>query len=132
MTEAEGLQPRVKLFPDVVIVGPVLSAVHVAVRDAVEVLPQASLAVNVLVCERSQPELVIVPLVNETVGVPHPSVAVAVPNAPSMTEAEGLQPRVKLFPEVVIAGAVISSVHVAILDAVEVLPQASMAVNLLV
>ena len=35
--------------PVAVIVGAVTSAVHVAVREVVEVLPQASLAVNVLV-----------------------------------------------------------------------------------
>ena len=59
MADADGLQPRVKLFPEVVMVGPILSAVHVAVRDAVEVLPQASMAVKVLVWERSQLELVL-------------------------------------------------------------------------
>ena len=67
-----------------------------------------------------------------TVGVPQASDAVAVPNAPSITEAEGLQPRVKLFPEGLIVGAVLSSAHVAILVAVEELPQPSIAVNLLV
>jgi hypothetical protein len=35
-----------------------------------------------------------------TVGVPHASVAVAVPNARSIADAEGLHPSVKLFPEV--------------------------------
>ena len=35
--------------PVAVIIGAVTSAVHVTVRDAVEVLPQASIAVNVLV-----------------------------------------------------------------------------------
>ena len=39
------------VVPVVVIVGGVRSAVHVTVLDAVEVLPQASLAVNVLVCD---------------------------------------------------------------------------------
>jgi hypothetical protein len=37
------------------IVGGVLSAVHVAVIDAVALLPQASTAVHVLVCEREHP-----------------------------------------------------------------------------
>ena len=132
ITEAEGLQPRDKLFPEVVIVGAVLSAIHVAVRDAVEELPQASTAVNVLVCERSQPALLILLLVKDTVGVPQASVAVAVPKARSIAEAEGLQPRDKLFPEGLIVGAVLSSAHVAILVAVEELPQPSIAVNLLV
>jgi hypothetical protein len=64
-----------------------------------------------------------------TDGVPHASVAVAVPNARSISDAEGLQPSVKLFPDVEIVGAVISAVQVAVRDAVEVLPQASIAVN---
>jgi hypothetical protein len=38
-----------------VIVGGVRSAVHVIVDEAVAVLPQASVAVNVLVCEFEQP-----------------------------------------------------------------------------
>jgi hypothetical protein len=57
MTAVEGLQPRVKLFPVAVIVGAVRSAVHVAVLDVVDVLPQKSVAVNVLVCERKHPLL---------------------------------------------------------------------------
>ena len=67
-----------------------------------------------------------------TVGVLHASVAVAVPKARSITEAEGLQPRVKLFPEVVMVGPVLSAIHVAVRDAVDVLPHPSMAVNVLV
>ena len=35
--------------------GGVISEIHVTVLDAVELLPQASLAVNVLVCVRLQP-----------------------------------------------------------------------------
>ena len=67
-----------------------------------------------------------------TVGVLHASVAVAVPKARSIAETEGLQPSVKLFPEGVIVGGVLSAVHVAILVAVDELPQPSIAVNLLV
>src|SRR5678816_3692816 len=114
ITEALALQPRARGLPLVVITGAVLSSVHVAVREAVEVLPQASRAVNVLVCERSQPVLVILLLVNVTVGVPQASVAVAVPNAPSITEELGLQPRARGLPLVVITGAVLSSVHVCL------------------
>src|SRR5688572_1978064 len=132
IAEAEGLQPRLRLFPEPVIVGTVMSAVHVAVLEVVDVLLHASLAVNVLVCERLHPVLVILLLVNETVGVPHASIAVAVPNAPSIAEAEGLQPSIKLFPVAAITGGVLSSAHVAVLDAVDVLPHASIAVNVLV
>src|SRR5262245_11652 len=55
--------------------GAVLSAVHVTVLDAVDVLPQASLAVNVLVWLREQLVLLIVPSLIVTVGVPQASVA---------------------------------------------------------
>ena len=58
--------------------------------------------------------------------------AVAVPNAPSIAEELGLHPSASGLPLVVITGAVLSSLHVAILDAVEVLPHASIAVNVLV
>jgi hypothetical protein len=54
---AAGLHPSVNDVPPVVRTGGVTSAVHVTVRDAVDVLPQKSLAVNVLVCEREQPVL---------------------------------------------------------------------------
>jgi hypothetical protein len=50
-----GLQDIVA--PVTVIVGGVTSAVHVAVRDVVAVLLQASVAVNVLVWDRPQPVL---------------------------------------------------------------------------
>ena len=44
-----GYNQELMIPPVAVIVGAVTSAVHVTVRDVVEVLPQASLAVNVLV-----------------------------------------------------------------------------------
>jgi hypothetical protein len=40
------------------------------------------------------------------VGVPQASVAVAVPSAAVISEAEGLQPKVKAVPLVVIVGGV--------------------------
>ena len=49
ISEAEGLQPSVVGLPDVVIVGGTWSCVHVTVLTAVAELPQASLAVKVLV-----------------------------------------------------------------------------------
>jgi len=56
----DGLQPSITPLagvPVAVITGGVTSNVHVAVRDVVAVLPQASVAVNVLVCERKHPLL---------------------------------------------------------------------------
>ena len=47
----------------------------------VAILPQASIAMNVLTCERAQPLLVTDPSVEVTVGLPQPSVAVAEPSA---------------------------------------------------
>ena len=72
------------------------------------------------------------PSLEDTVGVPHASVAVAVPSAPLISPAVGLHPRVNAVPVAVIVGAVTSAVHVTVRDAVEVLPQASLAVNVLV
>ena len=46
---AVGLQPRVKLVPLAVITGPDVSTVQVTVREAVDELSQASLAIKVLV-----------------------------------------------------------------------------------
>ena len=57
MAGEEGLVPRVKLVPVAVIVGGVTSIIHVADRDAVAMFPHASVAVNVLVCERTHPLL---------------------------------------------------------------------------
>ena len=62
----------------------------------VAVLPQASLAVNVLVCEALQEEVVIVPSVDVIVVVLQPSVAVAVPSAAEIADEVGLQPSVSL------------------------------------
>src|SRR4030095_11414232 len=132
ISPAEGLHPSVNEPPPVVRVGAVTSAVHVAVRDAVEVFPQASIALNVLVCEREQPSLVTLPSLEVTVGLPHASVAEAVPNAPFISPAEGLHPSVNEAPPVVRVGGVTSAVHVAVRDAVAVLPHASVAVNVLV
>ena len=53
---ADGLQPGLNVVPPAVIVT-VLSKVHVTVLETVVVLLQASLAVNVLVCDRLHPLL---------------------------------------------------------------------------
>src|SRR6185369_1985889 len=131
-----GLHPSTPLagVPVVVIVGAVTSNVHVAVLDAVAVLPQPSVAVHVLVCERPQPLLATAPSVDVSVADPQLSVAVAVPNAALISAVVGLHPSTPLagVPVVVIVGAVTSNVHVAVLDAVAVLPQPSVAVHVLV
>jgi len=75
-----------------VITGAVISAVHVTVLESVAVLPQASVAINVLVCDLLHDVLTILPSLDDTVGVPQASVAVAEPSAALIAAAEGLQP----------------------------------------
>ena len=130
-----GLQPRaVDAEEDTEITGEVISKVQVTVCDAVPILPQASVAVQVLVCEREQPVLPTGPSL--AVGVSTPlqlSEAVALPNAPLIVAVVGLQPRAVVAVDVgVITGAVTSSVHVTVLDVEAELPQASVAVHVLV
>ena len=132
ISAADGLQPSVVVVPPVVITGAVLSAVHVIVLDAVAVLPQASLAVKVLVCEREQLLLEILPSLEVMVVFPQASVAVAEPSAALISAADGLQPSVVVVPLVVTTGATLSADHVIVLDAVAVLPHASIAVQVLV
>jgi hypothetical protein len=127
-----GLQPRASALPVAVIVGVDTSIVHVIVLDAVAVLPQASVAVNVLVCVAMHPALVTAPSEEVTVGVPQASVAVAVPSAPLIRATAGLQPKVNVVPDGVRTGGVTSAVHVAVREVVAVLPHASIAVNFLV
>ena len=74
------------------ITGAVISAVHVTVLVSVAVLPQASVAVNVLVCDLLHDVLTIFPSLDDTVGVPQASVAVALPSAALIAAAVGLQP----------------------------------------
>jgi hypothetical protein len=72
------------------------------------------------------------PSVDVTVGVPHASVAVAVPNAASISDAEGLHDVTGGADVNVSVGGVISTVHVAVLEHVDVLPHTSLAVKVLV
>ena len=60
----------------------------------VAVLPQASIAINVLICEALQEVVVTAPSVNVIVAVLQPSEALAEPSAAVISEAEGLQPSV--------------------------------------
>jgi len=98
------------------------------------VLPQASVAIHVLVCDRKHPFDTILPVDDEIVGVPHASDTVALPNAASIAAEVGLHPSAPLagVPVAVITGAVTSTVHVTVRDVVAVLPQASIAVKVLV
>jgi hypothetical protein len=106
ISEAEGLQPSVGVAPVIIIAGGLGALVQVTVVEAVAVLPQASLAVNVLVSEAEQEVITIVPSLDVSVGLPQASLAVAVPRAAVISEAEGLQPRVAVAPVIVITGGV--------------------------
>jgi hypothetical protein len=132
-----GLHPSTPFagVPVAVIVGAVWSNVHVAVLDVVAVLPHASVAVNVLICDRKHPLLCNGPSTGvETVAPPQASVDVPLPNAASIAAVLGLHPSTPLagVPVALIVGAVWSNVHVAVRDVVEVLPQASVAVKVLI
>ena len=116
------------------ITGGVLSNVQVTVRDAVPIFPHASVAVHVRVWDREQPVLPTAP--SDAVGVSAPlqlSEAVAPPNAPFIVAVDGLHPSdVDAVDVGVITGGELSKVQVTVRDAVPVLPQASVAVNVLV
>jgi hypothetical protein len=101
------------------------------VLEAVAVLPHPSITDHDLVCERLHPVVVMLPSVCVTVGVPHASVVIAEPNAASSAAAVGLQPGLNVVPFAVIV-AVLSKVHVTVLETVVVLLHPSLAVNVLV
>jgi len=92
ISEADGLHPRVTEAGIIIIEGGLGALNQVTVLVTVAVLPQASIAVNVLVCEEEQVEVNTAPSVNVIVGIPQPSVAVADPSAALISEAAGLQP----------------------------------------
>ena len=132
ISEEEGLQPRVVVVPLAVMDGPLRSRIHVTVVEAVAELPQPSEAENVLVCEALHEVVVIGPSETITAGVLQAAVAVAEPRAALISEADGLQPSVATAPVIIIVGGLGTLVHVTVVAAVEVLPQASTAVNVLV
>ena len=72
--------------------GVVWQVVQVTVLEVVAVLPQASIAENVLVREALHDVVDIAPSLDVIVVVVQPSVAVAEPRAAEISEAEGLQP----------------------------------------
>ena len=112
--------------------GGVRSSVQVTLLDVVAVLPHASVAVKTLVCDALQLDVVIAPSTEVIVGVPQPSVAVALPSAASIAVATGLHPNVTLEYVPVKTGGVTSTVHTTVLEMVTVLPQPSVAVKTLV
>ena len=118
--------------------GLIVSETQVAVREVLAVLPQPSVIVHVLVWIRVQPLLIKVPSVPVVaVGVngPQLSVKVAEPNAAPMVARSGLQAAITPFggvPVVVITGTVTSDVHVAVREALDVLPHPSVTFHVLV
>ena len=112
-------------------VGGDISSVHVTVRDVVEVLLQPSFAVNVLVCDRLHPALWIEPSLWVIVADPQASFAVAVPKAVEISEAAGLHPNGTFEYDPVNVGGALSANHTTVLDTVDVLLHASLAVKVL-
>ena len=102
------------------------------VLEVVAVLPQASLAVNVLVCDALHDVVDIAPSLAVIVVVLQPSLAEAVPRAASISATEGLQPSVVVVPLAVMDGPLRSRIHVTVVEAVAELPQPSEAVKVLV
>jgi hypothetical protein len=92
ISEAEGLQPRVTVAGIIITEGGLGALSQVTVLVTVAVLPHPSTAVKVLVCEEEQVVVDTAPSVNDIVGEPQASVAVAEPKAAAISEAEGLQP----------------------------------------
>jgi hypothetical protein len=97
----------------------------------VAVLPQASIAEYVLICDLKHPFELVGPSEEFTVGIPQASVALAVPSAALISEADGLHPGGSGVCVTVITGGVRSEVQVTVLEAVAELPQPSTAVKVL-
>jgi hypothetical protein len=130
-----GLHPRNVVALEVgVTTGAVRSKVQLTVREIVVTLPQASVAVQVLVCDLAQ--FVDPTAPSDAVGVSEPlqlSEAVAPPSTDSIVAEVGLHPRpVEAVEVMVIVGGVISNVQVTVRDAVPILPHASVADHVLV
>ena len=134
IADAAGLQPRVTVLLNVPVnVGDCVSLLHVTVLDAEDVFPQPSVATNVLVCDLLQVPVTLPSLEFIVTVAVQLSVAAALLNAPLIAEAAGLHPRVTVLLIVPVKpGACVSLVQVTVLRAVAVLPQPSVAVNVLV
>jgi hypothetical protein len=127
-----GLHPRVELLYVPLKTGGVRSDVQLTVLLTVDVLPHASVAVNVLTCVRVHPLLLTAPSFCVTVGVPQTSDAVAEPSAFVMSDAVGLHPKFCGAYVPVNTGGLLSFDHDTVLEVVAVLPHASVAVQVLV
>jgi hypothetical protein len=106
MSEADGLHPSVAVTPVTVMTGGLGAYTQVTVLEAVDELPQASTAVNVLTCDAEHDVVDTAPSVNVMVAMLHASEAVAVPRAALISEAVGLHPRVLVVPVGVITGGI--------------------------
>src|SRR5207344_3006950 len=126
-----GLQPSGTSAYEPVNVGGVRSSVQVAVLVIVDELLQASVAINVLVCDLKHPLEITAPS-DEVILVTgaQASVAVALPSAAATLA--GLQPSGTSAYEPVNVGGVRSSVQIAVLVIDDELLQASVAINVLV
>ena len=113
-------------------VGIIGQVVEVMVLDITVLLLHPSVAVHVLVCMRSHPFDDIAPSTNVGVSAPQLSVAVADPSAALIAAADGLHAAGNGVCVTLIVGAIRSCVQVTVRVAVTVLPQASVAVNVLV
>ena len=108
MSVAVELQPSDKLVPVAVIIGGVRSSVQLTILDTVALLPQPSIAVNVLVWDLKHPLETTAPSFDVKVGAPQASVAVALPSAAVISDVVGLQPNAVPVPFAVIVGVVLS------------------------
>ena len=99
-----------------VMTGGIRSLVQLTVLIAVAELPQPSVAIKVLTCEKAQPLEVTAPSVNVTIGVLQAAVAVAEPSAASIAAAAGLHPRVTEAGIIIMVGALGVLSHVTVLD----------------
>jgi hypothetical protein len=111
-----------------VMIGACVSLINVTVCDTVLVFPHASVTVHVFVTERLQPLPVSVPKVPVAVNPEEQlSATIAVPNAPAISLALGLQERVEAGVNV-IAGLVVSFVYeIVCVIGIAVFPHASVA-----
>jgi len=127
-----GLHPRLVFVPLMVPIGDDVLSTQVTVLETEVKLPQASVAVHVLVCERLHPIDCIAPsAIVPLIGL-QASLANADPSAASMSPELGLQPRSFVVPVVVIPGGVTSTFQTTVLEPVTKSPQASVAVQVLV
>ena len=131
ISDEAGLQPSVPVG-DTIIVGGLGAFIQVTVLEAVAELPQPSTAVNVLVCEALHEEVTIAASVTVIVVGPQASVADAEPRALLISDEAGLQPSEVAVPLAVMVGAIRSLVQLTVREVVDVLPQPSTAVNVLV